>query len=155
MYKHFFKVGGILQNKKVDQYLFLSWAIAVIALFGSLYFSEIRKFEPCELCWYQRIFMYPLTIILGIAYVKKDWKISFYTMILSAIGGSISLYHYSLQKFLLTKEGSLFCGRIPCHAQYIDWFGFITIPFLALTAFIIIFILSMMIWRKTMEGMNS
>ena len=68
-------------------------------MFGSLYFSEIRQYEPCELCWYQRILMYPFVVILGIATVKKDYKISLYSMVLSAIGGCISFYHYSMQKF--------------------------------------------------------
>ena len=81
-----------------ESFLFIAWAASVIAMFGSLYFSEIRQYEPCELCWYQRIVMYPFVIILGIAYIKKDYQISFYSMVLSAIGGCISLYHYSLQK---------------------------------------------------------
>ena len=131
--------------------LFLAWAASVIAMFGSLYFSEIRQFEPCELCWYQRIVMYPFTVILGIAYVKKDYKIALYSMILSAIGGCISLYHYSIQKLSFLAETAPACGRVPCTGQYINWFGFITIPFLALSAFIIIFICSLLIWKKSKE----
>lgn len=134
---------------KRENLLFLSWATSVIAMFGSLYFSEIRQYEPCELCWYQRILMYPFVIILGIAVVKKDYRISFYSMILSAIGACIALYHYGLQKFSFLADTAPACGRIPCTAAYINWFGFITIPFLALTAFIIIFICSFLIWRNT------
>ena len=66
---------------------FLSLGLLLSSLcLAVLYFSEIRQYEPCELCWYQRIVMYPFVIILGIAYIKKDYQIAFYSMILSAIG---------------------------------------------------------------------
>ncbi len=146
------KVGKYLAKKKTDWLFFSSWAVSIIATFGSLYFSEVKHYEPCDLCWLQRIFMYPMTILLGVAYVKKDWNMSLYAMILSAVGGSISLYHYCLQKLSFAGEGPLFCGRVPCTAQYINWFGFITIPFLALTAFIIIFMISFMIRKGLKEG---
>ncbi|WP_141433074.1 disulfide oxidoreductase [Bacillus sp. 03113] len=134
-----------------EHFLFTAWAASVIAMFGSLYFSEIRHFEPCELCWYQRILMYPFVLILGIAVIKKDYKIALYSMILSFIGGCISLYHYSLQKFSFLSEHAPVCGRIPCTGQYINWFGFITIPFLALNGFVIIFICSVIILKKSKE----
>ncbi|MFB6469275.1 disulfide oxidoreductase [Cytobacillus sp. Hz8] len=134
---------------KRENLLFLAWAASVIAMFGSLYFSEIRQYEPCELCWYQRILMYPFVVILGIAVVKKDFRISFYSMILSLIGACISLYHYSLQKISILAESAPACGRVPCTGQYINWFGFVTIPFLALIAFMIIFICSLVIWRNS------
>lgn len=139
------------RKDKRENYLFLAWAVSVVAMLGSLYFSEIMQYEPCKLCWYQRILMYPFTVILGIATVKKDYHISFYSMILALIGGCISLYHYLIQKVPFFMDHAPSCGRIPCTGIYMNWFGFITIPFLALTAFIIIFILSFMIWRRTKE----
>ncbi|AIE59196.1 disulfide oxidoreductase [Bacillus methanolicus] len=132
--------------------LFVAWATSVIAMFGSLYFSEILQFEPCELCWYQRILMYPLVIILGIAVIKKDYRIAFYSMIMSGIGFFTSLYHYSLQKVPFMADHAISCGRVPCTSQYINWFGFITIPFLALTAFTIIFIISYFICKRNKEA---
>jgi disulfide bond formation protein DsbB len=132
--------------------MFIAWATAIIAMFGSLYFSEIRQYEPCELCWYQRIAMYPLSIVLGIAVVKKHYWISLYTLILSLIGALISTYHYMLQKVPFFTDNAPSCGRVPCTGQYINWLGFITIPFLALTAFVIIFICSYLIWKKTREA---
>lgn len=135
-------------TKQREILLFTAWATSVIAMFGSLFFSEIQKFEPCELCWYQRILMYPMVIILGIAVVKKDERISFYTMILSVIGALISLYHYSIQKIPFMADNAVSCGRIPCTGQYINWFGFVTIPFLALVAFLIIFVCSLLIWKQ-------
>lgn len=119
-------------------FLYLAWIIAVIATLGSLYFSEIRLFLPCELCWYQRIAMYPLAVILGIAAYTNDFKITKYALPFSVIGGSISFYHYLLEKVpgLATVKP---CSKgIPCDVPWINWFGFITIPFLALVAFILI-----------------
>ncbi|TFD97720.1 disulfide oxidoreductase [Jeotgalibacillus salarius] len=136
-------------TKKIENMLFAAWAAAFTAVMGSLYFSEIRGFEPCELCWYQRIFMYPLVVILLIAIVKKDAKAALYSAILSGIGGCISIYHYSIQKFDALSSTAPACGRVPCTGEYINLAGFITIPFLALTAFVIIFILSMMILKQT------
>ncbi|MDQ0219904.1 disulfide bond formation protein B [Peribacillus cavernae] len=143
-----------MNNTKSNQenILFIAWAAAIIAMFGSLYFSEIKQYEPCELCWYQRIVMYPFTVILGIAIVKKDYWISFYTMILSVIGALISAYHYLLQKVSFFSDHAPACGQVPCTGQYINWLGFITIPFLALIAFVIIFICSYLVWKKTKEA---
>lgn len=143
-----------MEKTKKDQretLLFVSWAASVLAMFGSLYFSEIRQYEPCTLCWYQRILMYPMVVILGIAIAKKDYRISIYSMVLSAIGGCISLYHYSIQKISFLADHAASCGRVPCTGQYINWLGFITIPFLALIAFIIIFICSYLLWKKSKE----
>jgi disulfide bond formation protein DsbB len=139
------------KKDKRENLLFLAFAAALIAMFGSLYFSEIRQYEPCELCWYQRIVMYPFVVLLGIATVKKDYGIAFYTMILSAVGGMISLYHYGLQKVSFLADTAPACGRIPCTGQYINWLGFISIPFLALTAFIIVFVCSFLVWKQTKE----
>lgn len=138
-----------LNKKQSGNLLFIAWAVAVIALLGSLFFSEIRQYEPCTLCWYQRIFMYPLVLLLGIGYVKRDDNIALYSLFFSGIGGALSLYHYSIQKIPFFADRAIECGRIPCTAQYINWFGFISIPFLALVAFIIIFICSFIIWRRS------
>jgi disulfide bond formation protein DsbB len=138
-------------NKKADSMLFLAWASSLIATMGSLYFSEIMKYEPCVLCWYQRILMYPMVILLGLAYVRKDFQAAFYSTILSGIGLLVSLYHYSIQKVSILTESAPACGRVPCTGEYINLFGFITIPFLALTGFLIIFIASVMVLKALKE----
>ncbi len=137
------------KKNRQEALLFMAWATSVLAMFGSLYFSEIRHYEPCELCWYQRILMYPMALILGVAIVKKDYRISLYSMVLSVVGACISLYHFSIQKVPFLADNAISCGRIPCTGQYINWFGFISIPFLALVAFVIIFILSLLMWKQT------
>jgi disulfide bond formation protein DsbB len=126
------------QNNVQNYSLYGAWIVSVIATLGSLYFSEIKGFIPCELCWFQRIFMYPLSIILGIATFYSEKSIIKYVLPLSIIGGSISIFHYLEQKvpgFAAIKP----CAQgVPCSAAYINWFGFITIPFLAFTAFSLI-----------------
>ncbi|WP_100330492.1 disulfide oxidoreductase [Bacillus xiapuensis] len=133
---------------KKDNLLFAAWAVSFIAVLGSLYFSEVMKYEPCELCWYQRIFMYPIMFILALAVIKKDQTAAKYSLMLSAIGGSISLYHYSIQKLDFLADRAPACGRVPCTGTYINFLNFITIPFLAFTAFAIIFFASLLILKR-------
>jgi disulfide bond formation protein DsbB len=141
------KKGKILENLLVS-----AWGISLIATLGSLYFSEVMKFVPCELCWFQRIFMYPQVILLGMAAIRKEYYIARYSLVLSIIGGLISTYHYLIQKVSFFQDNAISCGNVPCTGQYINWLGFITIPFLALTAFILITLLSSIIIRKMKEG---
>ncbi|MCT2535579.1 disulfide oxidoreductase [Aquibacillus koreensis] len=126
-------------KKSKEQILFIVWAQSVIATLGSLYFSEIMGFIPCELCWFQRILMYPLVIIYGTALVKKDWNIALPGLFMSGIGIGVSSYHYLVQKLPKLSEAGGSCGIIPCNTEYINYFGFVTIPFLAFVAFVVIF----------------
>jgi disulfide bond formation protein DsbB len=121
-----------MENKS----LYFAWVVALVATLGSLYFSEIAGFIPCKLCWFQRIAMYPLTIILGIACFRNDRRIAMYVLPISIIGGCISILHIFEQKLGVFK-GMCTVG-VPCSGEYIHWLGFITIPMLALTAFILI-----------------
>jgi disulfide bond formation protein DsbB len=122
----------------MSRYLGIAWIAAIIAMSGSLFFSEVLKFVPCTLCWYQRIFMYPLVFILGIAVYQRDFRVYRYVLPLAFIGMLISLYHYSIQKVPFMREVQICRSGVPCSEQYINWMGFITIPFMALIAFIII-----------------
>jgi len=138
-------------TKKIENLLLFMWMVALSATMGSLYFSEIRGYEPCELCWIQRIFMYPLVIILGIAYVQKNARIAVTSATFAIIGGLISLYHYGIQKLDFLSESAPSCGRVACTGEYINILGFITIPFLALTAFILIAVTSFLILKALKE----
>ncbi len=126
----------------IRQYsLYLAWLLSLIATGGSLYFSEIIGFIPCSLCWVQRIFMYPLVIQLGIATFRNDRGVIPYTIPLSIIGIGVSLFHYLKQKVPMFDQVLPCTVGVPCSGQYINWLGFITIPFLALIAFTLITIL--------------
>ena len=114
----------------------LATLVAVGATLGSLYFSEIRNFLPCEFCWYQRIAMSPLALILLIATIRRDRKIIPYALALSTIGAIISAYHYQLQLF--PGQGSS-CGLdASCAYKWVEVFGFVTIPLLAFGSFLLI-----------------
>ena len=121
--------------------LYLAWLTAIIATLGSLAFSEILLYVPCKLCWLQRIFMYPLAIQLGIASYRSDHKAIVYALPLSIAGGLIAAYHVLLQQFPSLESVTPCRGGVSCSQDYIDWLGFITIPMLALAAFMIITVL--------------
>lgn len=112
--------------------------IAVAATFGSLYFSEIRHFIPCTLCWYQRILMYPLVIILGIAFFRKDFSIRKYVLPISILGFIIASYHFTIQHFPNLYYVRTCSLADPCTSQDFSVFGFVTIPFMSGTAFLLI-----------------
>jgi disulfide bond formation protein DsbB len=138
-------------SKRQETSLLIIWVTSLIATLGSLYFSEIRGYVPCDLCWIQRIFMYPIVIISTIAYLQQNAKIAATTAAFSVIGGCISLYHYGLQKIDFLQDSAPACSNVSCIGQYINWFGFVTIPFLALTAFIIIAITSFYMMKASKE----
>jgi disulfide bond formation protein DsbB len=113
---------------------------AWIATCGSLFFSEVMGFIPCELCWYQRILMYPLAIILAVGMLRNDQKLYLYALPFSLFGGLTSLYHYLLIKTDWFPPPPCASG-VPCTTDYLNWLGFINIPFMALIAFVIISIM--------------
>src|SRR3989338_9201466 len=83
-----------LLNFFAKHVLVFSFIVALAATLGSLFYSEIAGYEPCKLCWFQRIFMYPQTIIFGLAWLKKDYGIVLYGLVLSSMGALIAGYHY-------------------------------------------------------------
>lgn len=117
-----------------DGALWLAWLVAVIATAGSLYYSEVAHFVPCEFCWYQRIAMYPLALVLGIAAFRRDTGIRLYAIPLAAAGALLSTYHYLLQQFPDLSAGSC-SATAPCTAAWVWEFGFVSIPFMALAGF--------------------
>ncbi|AJY77303.1 disulfide oxidoreductase [Paenibacillus beijingensis] len=120
--------------------LYAAWVVALVATLGSLYFSEIAGFIPCDLCWYQRIFMYPLAILLGMASYRGDRGMLVYALPIAVLGSLISLYHNAEIWFPGLARIAPCRSGIPCNVDYLNWFGFITIPLMALTAFILIII---------------
>lgn len=132
-------IEDLKQSLRKNSLLF-AFIISLIATLGSLFYSEILGYTPCKLCWFQRIFMYPLPIIFGIALKNKDFKIKNYAIPLAVIGALIAAYHYSIQVFQFTTTCST-NSEVPCNIVYSFELGYITIPMMALTAFILIIIL--------------
>lgn len=118
--------------------LYIAWLQALVATLGSLYFSEIAHLVPCVLCWYQRICMYPLVVILTVGILRKDKSVPYYVLPLSLIGLSIAGYHYLLQMGVIPESAAPCVAGISCASRLVQWYGFITIPFLSLVAFAVI-----------------
>lgn len=117
----------------------LSLIVALFALLGSLTYSDILMIEPCKLCWYQRIFMYPQVILLALGIYLKDTRTAFYSLIFSLIGFPIALYHYLLQRGVV-EAGCSVVGNysVSCSSYFKLYLGYITIPMMAATAFLMI-----------------
>ena len=115
--------------------LWLGFVVAATATLGSLYLSEIVHLVPCTFCWYQRIAMYPLAVILLIAAVRRDHDVRIYAGVLATIGALLAAYHRLLQIFPSLDSGTCSTG---CTAAWFEIFGFITIPYMALSAFLLI-----------------
>jgi disulfide bond formation protein DsbB len=115
--------------------LWLAFAVALTATLGSLYFSEVARFTPCVLCWYQRIAMYPLVVVLGMAALRGDLGVRRYAAPIAVIGALISLWHIGVERLPGVPQGACSVG-VPCDLIYIERFGFITIPVMALVGFL-------------------
>ncbi|WOV83535.1 disulfide oxidoreductase [Sporosarcina jeotgali] len=138
-------------NKRLENLLLVIWTVALVATLGSLYYSEVKGFIPCLYCWYQRILMYPLVLIAGIALIQKNGRIALTTAAFSLIGVCLSAYHYAIQKLSFFQDRAGTCGDVPCTAQYVNYLGFITIPFMAFVAFAVIFIASVIMLKQLKE----
>jgi disulfide bond formation protein DsbB len=117
---------------------YIVWFIGTGAFVGSLILSEVEKFQPCLLCWWQRIFMYPIAFIMTVAILRKDKSAFYYVAPLSVVGMCIAFYH-SLLQWGVIRETVLDCtaaANVSCTDAQINWFGFITIPFMSLVSFI-------------------
>lgn len=126
-----------------------SFLTSLGALLGSLYYSVIVGFPPCQLCWIQRIFIYPQAIVLGMALIKKDGHLADYIIALSTVGGIVSAYHQYIQfggRSLYSCAAGL--GAVSCTQRLILEFGYVTIPMMMLTVFLlnILFMLAQKKW---------
>lgn len=130
--------------------IWLAWAVAAVATVGSLIYSEVAHFVPCRLCWFQRIFMYPLSIVLLVGAIRKELAVRYYALPLSLIGLAISIYHYVMQVFPSLEGGA--CDPLnPCSARYVEVFGFISIPFMAGAGFTLISVLALSYMKANKE----
>src|SRR4051794_22540797 len=136
--------------------LWIAWAIALAATLGSLFYSEISQFIPCRLCWFQRIGMYPLAAILLIAAIRRDLRGgALYSLPFAAFGAIVAIYHIYIEYHPESETAGCKIGA-PCTTKWIDKLGYITIPVLALTAFLaIITLLSMALSRSRASQLAS
>jgi disulfide bond formation protein DsbB len=119
---------------------------AILAMSGSLYFSEIELYAPCVLCWYQRVAIYPQAFLMAVALFQKDIKVYLYALPLLFVGTAIALYHnwiYYNSNFFNPGGPAITCsanGGASCTERYVEYFGFITIPLMSLVALAIMIV---------------
>src|SRR5699024_6561918 len=139
------------QTKSSELIQLILWIVALISTVGSLFFSEVMQFVPCELCWYQRILMYPLVVIYTIAALKKNITVTWPALWLSGIGIFVSMYNYMVQKVPELQELEDSCVIIPCNVIYVNYVVFITIQLMISVALLLLFALNVMLMIQNKE----
>ena len=130
---------------------YLAWVIALVGTVSSLFFSEVMQLPPCVLCWYQRIALYPLVIIIGCGIIMRDSRMRNYALPFCLIGLAVSIYH-NLVYYRIIPERLAPCAQgVPCTLRQTEWFGFVTIPLMALAAFIGL-ALCLLFYKSEQEG---
>lgn len=127
------------KNNSLNNVLpYAAWVIALLSAAGSLFFSEVMALPPCVLCWYQRIAMYPLVLIIGIGIATSDVRWKIYALPLAIIGLALAIYH-NLVYYGFIPESLTPCTQgVSCSERQIEWFGFVTIPLMGLLSFLFI-----------------
>lgn len=129
--------------------IFTAWLIAALATLGALFMSEIMGFAPCVLCWYQRIFMFPLVFVLALGLFPFDPKVVRYALPLAVVGLLVAVFHLLLTAGYIPESMTPCRQGIPCATVQIEWFGFVTIPLLSAFAFLAINALLVATYFKT------
>jgi disulfide bond formation protein DsbB len=131
--------------------LYLAWVVALLATVGSLFFSEVMGLPPCALCWYQRIAIYPLILIIGTGIVLRDARVRAYALPLALAGLAVSVYHNLLYYGIIPETLTPCSEGASCTERQLEWFGFITIPLMGLASFVGI-TLCLIFYRTETEG---
>jgi disulfide bond formation protein DsbB len=118
--------------------LWAAFVVAAIGTGGSLFFSEIAGYVPCDLCWFQRVCMYPLSILTLFAAWHGDHRFARYLLPVAVVGAGVSTYHILIENKVITEPASCRIGGAGCVVKWIDQFGYVTIPTLALTGFLLL-----------------
>jgi len=129
--------------------IFACWLLAAVSMLGSLFFSEIMGLQPCVLCWYQRIAMYPLVVILLVGMFPLDLRVVRYALPLALIGWGIGVYHYLVFSGYI-PESLRPCdeGGVSCSEINLELFGFITIPMMSILAFTAIIVMLVFVKKR-------
>ena len=118
--------------------VFGAWLVAGVSTLGALFFGEVMQLPTCVLCWYQRICMFPLALILPIGLFPFDRKVVRYALPLAVPGWLFALFHLLLIAGVIPESVKPCAQGVPCSEKVIEWFGFVTIPLLSVAAFSII-----------------
>ena len=129
--------------------LFFCWLLVSVSVMGSLFFSYVMEFAPCVLCWYQRIFLFPLVLILAIGLFPFDKKVVKYALPLAIAGWLTAVYHNLLYAGFIPKSIQPCSQGVSCTEEYINLFGLLSIPMLSLLSFSTIVTLLIILYRRT------
>ncbi|OGS99748.1 MAG: 2-oxoglutarate dehydrogenase [Gallionellales bacterium RIFCSPLOWO2_12_FULL_59_22] len=129
------RTAHIPGNSTAWTLIFAAWMVAAVSTLGALFFGEVMQLPPCVLCWYQRIFMFPLAIILPVGLFPYDRKVIRYALPLAAIGWLFAVFHLLLIAGVIPEDIRPCKQGVPCSETVIEWFGFLTIPLLSVLAF--------------------
>lgn len=119
-------------------WIFLAWLVAMVSTLGALFLGEVMGYTPCVLCWYQRIAMFPLTLILAAGLFPFDRRVVRYALPLAAVGCLLAAFHLALAAGWIPEAIKPCQQGVPCSNTPVVWFGFVTIPLLSLLSFSII-----------------
>ncbi len=131
--------------------MFICWLVASVSSLGSLFFSEIMEFPPCALCWYQRVFMFPLVIIFLVGLFPFDPGTVRFALPLALIGWGFAFFHFLVYSGVIPESVQPCSQGVSCSDTYLDLFGFLTIPLLSLISFSILIILLLVLKRRRPE----
>lgn len=134
------RVRSALAAQVRPQALALAAVVALVATLGSLYLSEVADFVPCRLCWFQRISMYPLVVVIGVGAIRRDGGCRLPAAILASIGAAISVWHLLIERYPNLDGGSCDVSA-PCSFKWVEELGYLTIPGMALSGFLAILVL--------------
>ncbi|HSQ04545.1 MAG TPA: disulfide bond formation protein B [Burkholderiales bacterium] len=136
--KHRTATARALEQERGWTLVFVCWLVAASSTLAALFFSEVMNLPPCVLCWYQRIFIFPLVLLLPVGLFPFDPKIVRYALPLPLVGWPIALFHVLLTYGLIPESIKPCTQGVPCAQNQIEWFGFVSIPLLSLGAFSVI-----------------
>lgn len=120
---------------KTSPLLYAAWLFSLVGTIGSLFLSEVMLFPPCVLCWYQRIALYPLVVIIGVGIATRDRFVTRYALPLCVIGLIIAVYHNLLYYGFIPESITPCTEGVPCNAKQLELLGVITIPLMSLVGF--------------------
>ena len=130
-------------------FVFLAWLLAAVSTLGALFLGEVMGYAPCVLCWYQRIFMFPLVFVLAVGLFPFDPRVVRYGLPLAIGGWLVAAYHQLLTAGIIPESATPCTKGVPCGLVQVEWFGFITIPTLSLAGFTTIVALLLITHFKT------
>jgi disulfide bond formation protein DsbB len=130
--------GGVGDGDFVFAYA--AWAIALAAMLGSLFFGEVMKLPPCTLCWYQRICLFPLPVVLAVGILRRDRRLGAYALPLVVAGLGVAVYHNLLYWGVIPEGLSPCTEALSCKTRHVEWLGFITIPLMSLGTFVAVLV---------------